>query len=152
MAPAVRPKIEVVLMRTAFEFSRRSTCNRLSVGSVIARQGRIISTGYNGSPAEMPHCQHPIGDYEQAETTPCTAVVHAEANAICFAARHGVGVEGAQIYCTHAPCIRCATMIVNCGIEAVYFCREFRDMSGIDLLRAAGLLVTQTYSSDKVNW
>ncbi len=143
MAPVGRASIDHVLMTTALAFARRATCNRLHVGAVIAHSGRIISTGYNGAPAGMPHCKHPVGDYLNDASQPCTAVVHAEANAIAFAARTGLGVEGGQIYCTHAPCIRCATMLVNAGLESVIYCEKFRDMSGIELLQAAGLSVTE---------
>lgn len=149
-SPALRPPIEAVLLETAFSFAKRSTCNRLHVGSVIARSGRIIATGYNGAPAGLPHCEHPEGDYKRIDTASCMAVVHAEANAICFAARHGLGVEGAQLYCTHAPCLRCATMILNSGIESVFYCHMFRVMDGVELLRLAGLTVTEVDRDGKV--
>lgn len=139
MAPPMRPSIHSVLLDTAVSFSTRSTCSRLHVGSVIARDGRIISTGYNGAPHGMPHCVH----YETFDDQPCDKTVHAEANAICFAAKHGLGVEGAAIYCTHAPCLRCSTMLVNSGIQWVYYINEFRDMAGIALLRSAGVVVNK---------
>lgn len=142
MAPQLRPSIHSVLLETAVAFSTRSTCSRLHVGSVIARDGRIISTGYNGAPHGMPHCEHP-GPLRAHLETPCEQAVHAEANAICFAAKHGLGVEGAAIYCTHAPCLRCSTMLVNSGIQWVYYINEFRDMAGIALLRSAGIVVNK---------
>lgn len=119
--------------------SLRSTCNRAQVGAVIARNGRIISTGYAGAPSGLPHCGPPHCDLN----IPCTRTVHAEAGAISYAAREGIPTEGATLYCTHSPCVDCAKLIVNSGIKRVVYINEYRKPEGLELLRSAGVLVEQ---------
>lgn len=131
-----------MLLDVAEVISSRSTCNRLHVGAVVAREGRIQTTGYNGPPSGATHCDHPNGDYLARGTQPCTASVHAEANAIAFAARYGMATEGAEIYCTHAPCLNCAMLLVNAGITTVWYRTAFRDMSGVEFLDDVGIMVT----------
>jgi dCMP deaminase len=128
----MRPTREETLLQVAGLFAQRSTCSRLSVGAVIARDGRILTTGYNGSPAGMAHCEH-----EKDE--PCAAAVHAEMNAIAFAAREGVATNGAEMFLTHAPCLNCAKLIINAGIVMVYYRSSFRDMNGVHLLKEANV-------------
>lgn len=123
-------------MAIAHIFAQRSTCNRLHVGAVIARDGRILSTGYNGPAAGMPHCEHDMTAEE-----PCQVAVHAEANAIAWAAREGVATNNAQLYVTHSPCIHCAKLIINAGLTIVYYGELFRDVAGIDYLKEAGLSI-----------
>ena len=103
-----RPTRDETTMYVAQAIAERGTCCRLRVGAVICRDGRILATGYNGAPAGMPHCEHEKGD-----DTPCEVTVHAEANAIAFAARHGVRTEGAELHTTHSPCLTCAKLIIN---------------------------------------
>lgn len=128
-----RPTRIETLLHVAALYAERSTCNRLHVGAVIARSGRILATGYNGPPSGMDHCEH-----EEWEG-PCMLAVHAESNAIAFAARHGVTTDLCELYVTHSPCHNCAKLIINAGIKAVYYSTEFRDLHGIDLLEMAGV-------------
>jgi len=123
---------EQTLMEIAQITAKRGTCNRLQVGAVISRDGRIISQGYNGPPSGLPHCNHRPDD-----PTPCDRAVHAEMNAIAFAARHGVATDNAQLTVTHMPCINCAKAIINAGIIEVVFLEPYRDHSGVELLAAA---------------
>jgi dCMP deaminase len=137
-------------MDTARLWSARSTCSRLHVGCVIARDSRILTTGYNGTPSGMPHCNHecdcnPSFIMSLAEAHHkkhcnslqfCTTAVHAEANAITFAARYGLSLEGAFLYTTHMPCLNCCMLIVNSGVEAVVWETDYRDRSGLELLEA----------------
>lgn len=112
------------------------TCNRLHVGAVISRDGRVIASGYNGAPSHLPHCGeecHPGGP-------PCNRSVHAEANAIAFAARHGISTEGATMVSTDSPCLTCARLIINCGIREIFYSREYRDTKPLEELQAAGVL------------
>lgn len=120
--------------------SRSSTCTRLKVGALLVRDRRIISTGYNGAPAGMTHCYHPAD-----EDRPCVKAVHAEVNCIAFAAKHGVTTDGATLYSTHAPCFDCAKIIINAGIVDVHYKTEFRENAGIDLLKTAGIVPTQSF-------
>ena len=123
------------MMGIAEQLAERGTCDRLSVGALIARDSRIISTGYNGNVSGMVHCHHP------EKSQPCTTAVHAEANAIVFAARHGVAVEGTELFTTHLPCLACAKLIVNAGIRRVTFKNDYRLREGIELLIVAGVEV-----------
>lgn len=96
--------------------ARRGTCNRAQVGCVIARHGRIIVTGYNGSPPGEPHC---LDAGCQMEDGHCIRTIHAEANAIAFAARYGISVEGCTLYVygwAGGICHRCRKLALSAGI------------------------------------
>jgi dCMP deaminase len=125
---------EDMLLNVATVIAQRGTCQRLAVGAVIARNGRILCTGYNGAPAGLPHCSHFLED-----KAPCTWATHAELNAITFAARAGVATLGAEMYATDSPCETCAKAIINAGIIAVYYRREYRLKDGLDLLAQANV-------------
>jgi dCMP deaminase len=129
-----RPSREQVIMEVAHAFSSRGTCNRLRVGAAIARDGRVLVTGYNGPPASLPHCD---SECELRHSSGCLVAVHAEANAIAYAARYGIATADADLFTTHLPCLGCAQLIINAGITRVFFKTDYRDHSGLDLLRAA---------------
>lgn len=128
----MRPDREQLLMETAEIWARRGTCPRLQVGAVIARDGRIVSIGYNGAPRGIPHCVH-------TDDASCTNATHAEANAISFAALNGIPTKDSDLYTTHSPCMPCTHLLINAGIKRVFYRTEFRDVSGIDFLRIAGV-------------
>ena len=130
----VRITRERMLLDMAFAAARRSTCQRAQVGAIISTGGRVISTGYNGAPAGLPHCEHTSDD-------PCRRSVHAEANAIAFAARHGVATQGAVLTCTHEPCLECSRLIINAGIAGVVYYYDYRVHEGIELLKEVGVPV-----------
>lgn len=129
----MRPTRSATLLEVASVIARRSTCNRLNVGAVVAREGRILTTGYNGPPAGMSHCEHELHE------GPCQIAVHAEANAVAFAARYGMSTDQAELFLTHSPCHTCAKLIINAGIVRVYYLIEFREPHGLDLLEMAGV-------------
>lgn len=146
----MKPSRDNTLMGVARLWSEHSTCSRLPVGAVISRDGRSFSTGYNGAPAGMPHCDHRectcrypdhlLGDDPKCpKHGPCRTAVHAELNALMFAARFGLATEGAELHTTHQPCLNCAMAIVNGGIIRVVFEFPYRDNGGLDLLTAAGV-------------
>lgn len=112
-----------------------STCNRLNVGAVIARNGRIIVSGYNGAPSHLTHC----GPECYPGGPPCKRAVHAEANAIAFAAKYGIATDGATMVSTDSPCLECARLIINAGIKEVYYSREYRDTLPLKELQDAGV-------------
>lgn len=126
-----------MMMRIAAVVSQRGTCERASVGAVIALEGRIISSGYVGSPSGLPHCTE-VG-CEIGNHGGCRRTVHAESNAIAFAAREGIATRGSTIYVTHSPCYDCAKLILNAGIRRVVYEVDYRDGTGRELLRAAGI-------------
>lgn len=138
----------------------RSTCPRNHVGALIMRERRIVSMGYNGAPPGEKHCtevgcelvQIPKNQghihYTDHDTIPtqkewdqknmkCIRTVHAEANAIVWAARHGIETEDTILITTMSPCYECAKLIIAAGISRVVFNVEYRDSSGIDLLDQA---------------
>lgn len=124
-----------LLMDVALLFKRRSTCLRRQVGAVLAREGRILSTGYGGAPAGVPHCSEETCGPDK----PCIRTIHAEANVIAFAAKNGVETDATTLYCTASPCIECAKLIINAGIVRVVYDEEYRDTSPLVLLRSVGI-------------
>lgn len=139
-----RPSMDVVLLEMARSMAQRGTCSRARVGCVIAVDSRVCSTGYNGAPHGLPHCLHPPLERsadQSANAPACATSIHAEANALIFAARHGVSVAGGVLYTTLTPCVPCAMLILNAGITRVVCAVRYRDESGIFLLREAGIPV-----------
>ena len=128
-------------MQIAHLVANRGTCSRAQVGAVIARDGRILVTGYNGPPSGFPHCTDPDGCSDADRESPggCVRAVHAEANVIAYAARHGIATQGADLYCSHLPCRKCAELIINAGLATVYFDLDYRIKDGWILLQQAGI-------------
>ena len=126
-----------VLMDIASTLSKRGTCRRKSVGAVLAKDGRVISSGYVGAPSGEIHCHPDICNPEQ----PCTRTVHAEANCVAFAARHGVATIDTTLYTTLSPCIECAKLLINAGIEMIVYRDEYRDTAPLILLESIGVEV-----------
>ena len=118
---------------------KRSTCDRKQVAAIIEKDGRIISMGYAGAPSGLPHCID-VG-CEIGEHGGCISTVHAESAAIAYAAKNGISTNEATLYCTMSPCLTCAKLIINSGITSVFYMEEYRDTSGIDLLKRAGVMV-----------
>lgn len=151
MTVADRPPMDETLMEVARVMARRSTCTRNSVGVVIALETRILTSGYNGAPSGLPHCDHTCDCELGVETDlkchtadcpaqrPCETAVHAEANAIAFAARNGIALLGSTLYTTLEPCLKCAQLIINAGIWSVCAARRYRSSEGVDLLRSVGV-------------
>ena len=126
----------------------RSTCIRRQVGSVIIKDKRILSTGYNGAPMGCKHCEE-IGCLREQLNVPsgqrhelCRAV-HAEQNAILQAAYAGVSLKDAEIYVTAQPCVLCAKSIINAGIRKVIFDGEYPDELAMSMLKEAGIKVVK---------
>lgn len=136
-----RPTRDELGIRLAIVYSTRGTCLRAQVGAVIVRGGRAISAGYVGSPSGQPHCTD--AGCLLAEDGGCIRTVHAEANAISFAARAGASTEGSTLYTTHSPCLGCAKLIINAGIRRVVYDEEYRITDGVELLLDAHVEVEQ---------
>ncbi|MAF50555.1 MAG: hypothetical protein CMH64_00530 [Nanoarchaeota archaeon] len=120
-----RPNWDEYFMEIAKTVAKRATCNRGRSGCVIAKDKRILVTGYVGSPIGIPHCDE-VGHqmktliHEDGEKTQhCVRTTHAEQNAICQAANLGVSIKGATLYCKMTPCSTCAKLIINSGIKKV---------------------------------
>lgn len=124
------------LMSMAVTMGRRSTCSRAQVGVLlVSKDRRILGSGYNGAPAGMPHCAH------GADEAGCEVAVHAEANAIAYAARHGVRLDGAELVTTLDPCAACARLVISAGLSVVWSGAQYRAQQGVQLLNAAGIHV-----------
>ena len=142
-----RPTWDEYFMEMAELTAKRATCARRQVGAFIVRDNRAVATGYNGAPRGLAHCEEIGGCMRQKLGIPsgqrhelCYAV-HAEQNAIIQAAKLGVSIEGATLYCTHQPCILCAKMIVNSGISRVVYGEGYPDEFSLEIFGEAGVCV-----------
>ncbi|MEG1831543.1 MAG: cytidine/deoxycytidylate deaminase family protein [Raoultibacter sp.] len=143
-SPAPRPSWDEYFMLLATEVASRTTCLRRAVGAVIVKDRRILSTGYNGVPTGIRHCDE-VGCLRQQLGVPsgqrheiCRGL-HAEQNAIIQAARYGTNIEGASIYITTQPCIVCAKMIINAGITEIVYQNPYPDELSQDMLAESGI-------------
>jgi len=131
------------------QVAERSTCLRAKVGAIIVRERSILATGYNGSPAGLPHCTEvgcliyesrtPDGELEQN----CYRTIHAEMNAITQAAKNGSAINDADIYVTHTPCIHCMKVLINTGVRTVYYDRPYKLQTIQELLKHSHLKLVQ---------
>ena len=138
----------VELSKTISDWSSCYKENR-QVGAVIVRDRRILTTGYNGAPAGITSCKergeclrNKLGIASGTHHEICYAI-HAEQNAIIQAAKIGVSIEGATLYCTHQPCAICAKMIVNAGISRIVYIHPYPDEFSRKILEESGILVEQ---------
>ncbi len=123
-------------MNIARQVATRSTCARKHVGAVVVRDRTILSTGYNGSIRGLDHCDD-VGHL--MENDHCVRTVHAEANAIAQAARHGVRLDDAEIYITASPCWSCFRLLANSGIVKIHYGEFYRDQRIHDFAQQLGL-------------
>jgi dCMP deaminase len=139
----LRPGWEEYFMEIAQVVSSRSSCLRRQVGAVLVKNRQILATGYNGVPRGLRHCgergclREELGVPSGERHELCRGL-HAEQNAIIQAAYHGVAVRGAEIFCTHQPCVVCAKMLVNAEVEAVYFKGAYPDSLAMEVFEEAG--------------
>ena len=141
----MKQKFRDVYMRMAEEFAGCSTARRLQVGAVVVKDDRIISIGYNGMPSGWDNnCEIeedvPGGGYI-LKSKP--EVLHAETNAIAKLARSTESGLGATLFVTHAPCLDCAKLVYQSGIDSVYYRNSYRDSAGVEFLTKAGVKVEQ---------
>lgn len=131
-----------------------ASCLRRKVGAVIVREKRVMTTGYNGAPAGIRSCaergeclREKLGIPSGTRHEMCFAA-HAEQNAIIQAAKYGVNIDGATLYCTHQPCVICAKMIINAGIKRVVYKEGYPDEFSMRLFEEAGTEV-EKYGENK---
>jgi len=139
----MKPKFIEAYMKTAETFAELSSAVRLHVGAIVVKDDRIISIGYNGMPSGWDNnCEELV--YRIAEEPLLKSkpeVLHAETNAIAKLAKSTESGNGAVLFVTHAPCLDCAKLVYQSGISSVYYRNSYRDGSGLDFLRKAGLAV-----------
>lgn len=144
--PADRPDWDEYFMEIADVIRKRATCQRRKVGALIVKNKRILATGYNGAPSGVRHCEEagcirskfnvPSGQRHEL----CRGI-HAEQNAIVQAAFLGVSIAGSTLYCTNQPCILCAKMLINAGVERIVIKEGYPDEQAVAMLAEAGLEV-----------
>ena len=142
-------------MKMAELAATRSTCLRRQVGAVIVQDRHVIATGYNGAPKGVPHCSEIGGCLREKMSIPsgerhelCRAL-HAEQNAIIQAATLAQSIEGATMYITNQPCIICAKMIINAGIEMIVVRDGYPDEFAVQMLAEAGLKIVMLKDADR---
>ena len=148
MTQGKRPSWDYYFMQMAQVVAGRSTCLRRQVGAVMVKDKQILSTGYNGSPSGLLHCDE-VGCLRQSLNVPsgerheiCRAV-HAEQNALVQAAKHGVAIAEADLYVTHQPCVLCTKLLINVGIRRVVYTHPYPDQLAVSMAREAGLELVQ---------
>lgn len=140
----MRPNWNDYFMEMAEVVKSRSTCLRRRVGAVIVKDKRILATGYNGAPANTPHCLD-IGCYREelkipsGERAELCRGTHAEQNAMIQAAYHGVSIKGSTLYVTLQPCVLCAKMAINAGIKEIHFKGNYPDKLSLEILKEADI-------------
>jgi len=128
-------KYDRAYINMAFEWGKLSHCKRKQVGALIVKEKMIISDGYNGSPTGFDNCcEDESGDTKWM-------VLHAEANAILKVAASTQSSEGATLYVTLSPCRDCSKLILQSGIKRVVYANAYKDLSGVDFLKQAGIKV-----------
>jgi dCMP deaminase len=143
-----RPSWDEYFMEIAETVAKRSTCLRRRVGAVIVRDKRILATGYNGNLTGLPHCEQ-IGCIREEKKIPSGKMqelcrgLHAEQNALLFAASYGANIRNATLYCTHQPCVLCAKMVIQSGLTRIVFKGEYPDKMAEELFKQAGVELCQ---------
>ncbi|MHA2378777.1 MAG: deoxycytidylate deaminase [Candidatus Thorarchaeota archaeon] len=143
-----RKSKDVYFSEIADLVSSRSTCLRNQVGAVIVKEAQILSTGYNGAPKGLPHCDE-VGCLREnlgvkpGERHELCRGLHAEQNAVIQAAYHGVSVREAKIYCTTKPCSICTKMLINAGIREIVYIESYEDDLANQLIKESGLKIRQ---------
>ncbi len=132
-----RPSRITSYARICLEISKRGTCGRAQVGCLIVKDNRIISTGFNGPLPNEAHCSSEVCDIHIT----CSRAVHAEVNALAFAAREGIATNGATLYCTYSPCESCAKLMVQAGILELVFMRDYKNSTGLGILKKQGIRI-----------
>jgi len=154
-----RPTWNELFMNIADSISCRSTCAKIHVGAVLVKENRIISIGYNGVPSGREHCidyfrkyfnEHykekfeSFSDYllseaflEEHKKWSGENELHAEANAIAFASKNGISTYNSILYITHSPCFNCSKLIIQAGIDAVYYVEEYDSKALLFLAKSA---------------
>jgi dCMP deaminase len=140
----MKDKFKKAYMQTAEIFSELSHARRLHVGAIVVKDDRIISIGYNGMPAGWDNdCEDQIyeedGFHIKLKTKP--EVLHAETNAISKLAKSTESGNGAAMFITHSPCLDCAKLIYQSGINSVFYRNNYRNNDGIDFLLKSGVTV-----------
>lgn len=143
-------------MELASNLAKRSHCVKAQVGAVLTKDTRIISVGYNGPPAGTHNCDEvwPADGCPRDSKGSCSLALHAEQNAILYAAKNTMTIEGSTLYVTLSPCIACARVIYTVGIKKVFYMNSYADFKGlksdegVDFLQKFGVEVERYKKSE----
>lgn len=146
-----KPSFDEIYMELAENLAMRSHCVKAKVGAVLTKDTRIISLGYNGPPAGTHNCDEVWPDVgcPRDSKGSCSLALHAEQNAILYAAKSNISIEGSTLYVTLSPCISCARVIFTIGIKKVYYLNSYADFKGlqsdegVDFLKKFGVEVVR---------
>lgn len=146
------PSFDEIYMDLAVNLSKRSHCVKMKVGAVITKDTRIVSLGYNGPPAGTYNCNEvwPDAGCPRSIKGGCSLALHAEENAILYAAKNKITLEDAVLYITLSPCLPCARMIFTSGIKKVYYLNSYAQYKGINV--DEGLEFLKTFGVTIVNF
>ncbi len=147
-----------IYMELAENLATRSHCVKAKVGAVLTKDTRIISLGYNGPPAGTHNCDEvwPAEGCPRDSKGSCSLALHAEENAILYASKNNISIEGSTLYVTLSPCIACARIIFTIGIKKVYYLNSYADFKGlksdegIDFLKKFGVATVRYKKEFKV--
>ena len=151
-----RPSFHEVFMEIAYTWAKRATCLRRKVGAVIAKDKQQLTAGYNGAPRGVPHCAEMGGclraklGIPSGQRAEICRGTHAEQNAITQAAKFGISIEGSTLYCNTFPCVICAKMILNAGINTVVYDSDYDDPLSKEILGQQTLLKLVRYEGRKI--
>ena len=146
-----KPTFDEIYIELAENLAKRSHCVKAKVGAVLTKDTRIISLGYNGPPAGTNNCDEewPEVGCPRDSKGSCSLALHAEQNAILYAAKNNFSVDGSTLYVTLSPCISCARVIFTTGIKKIYYLNSYADFKGlpsdegVDFLRKFGVEVVR---------
>lgn len=143
-----RPSYDEYFMEMAYLAASRSTCLRRKVGAVLVKEKHVLSTGYNGPPKGLKHCNEtgclreelhvPSGERHEI----CRGL-HAEQNAIIQAAVFGVSIKNSVIYVTNTPCVVCAKMLINAGVKEIIYDGDYPDSLALEMLHESNIHLRQ---------
>ena len=143
-----RPSWDEYFLTITYDVAERTTCIKRKVGSIIVKDHRILSSGYNGSPKGFSHCSEENCIRKQMDISSghrhelCRGL-HAEQNAIIQAAWHGVKIAGGTLYCTYQPCVICVKMMINAGIEKLVYTGAYPDELAAEMLKESKMEVVK---------
>lgn len=154
-----RPSFDEIYMDLAQNLARKSHCVKIKVGAVLTKDTRIVSLGYNGPPAGTHNCDEewPETGCPRDSKGSCSMALHAEQNAILYASKNNVSVDGCTLYITLSPCLACARIIYTMGIKRVFYLQSYAAYKGIgtdegvDFLRRFGVEVRQYAPAPELN-
>lgn len=129
-----KPEFDDIYMELAVNLAKKSHCVKRHVGAVLAKDTRIISVGYNGPPAGTHNCDEEFGEAGCSKDSKgsCSLAIHAEHNAILYAVKNKMSVEGSTMYVTLSPCIACARIIFTMGIKKVFYLNSYAEYKGLE--------------------